>query len=111
MPDRHMQMIENSDRGITLNKTLAWTIGVGLILAGIYVGTQVATLSRGLDEMARTAVSATQSRAQLDSRVNALEISAGQSRVQFDTLYKSLQEIKTDQRESNALLRQLLNGK
>ncbi len=38
-------MIESSDRGITLNKQLAWTIGVGLIGAGLYVGLTIATLS------------------------------------------------------------------
>ena len=36
-------MIESSDRGITLNKQLAWTIGGGLIGAGLYVGLTIAT--------------------------------------------------------------------
>jgi len=37
-------MIENSDRGITLNKSLAWTVACGLIIAGLWVGGQVASL-------------------------------------------------------------------
>lgn len=106
-----MTMIENSDRGITLNKSLAWTMAGGLIGAGLYVGLQIATLSSGLDEMARSSVEARNSRAQIEGRVRVLENGAAQSRVQFDALYQSLQEIKTDQRESNELLRQLLNSK
>ncbi len=37
-------MIENSDRGITLNKSLAWIVACGLVGAGLWVGIQVATL-------------------------------------------------------------------
>ena len=44
------RMIENSDRGITLNKQLAWTIGVGLICAGLYVGLTIATLSTQMEQ-------------------------------------------------------------
>lgn len=35
--DMTTQRIENSDRGITLNKQLAWTVGCGLIGAGASV--------------------------------------------------------------------------
>ena len=47
-------MIENSDRGITLNKTLAWVMACGLIGAGITFGTQMATLSGETEALART---------------------------------------------------------
>ena len=39
-----MAMIENSDRGITLNKSLAWTVACGLVGVGLWVGMEVATL-------------------------------------------------------------------
>jgi len=39
-----MAIIENSVRGITLNKSLAWTVACGLVGAGLWVGVQVATL-------------------------------------------------------------------
>lgn len=45
--------IENSDRGVTLNKSLAWTVGCGLIGAGLYVGLSIATMTTKLDESAR----------------------------------------------------------
>lgn len=36
-----MTMIENSDRGITVAKPLAWTILVALICGGLWTGLQV----------------------------------------------------------------------
>lgn len=45
----------------------------------------------------------------MEVRVRALENAATQTRVQFETLYQTMQEIKTDQRESNDLLRRILN--
>lgn len=39
-----MTMIEQSDRGITLNKGLGWTVACGLVSAGLWVGVEVATL-------------------------------------------------------------------
>ena len=47
-----MTMIENSNRGITLNKSLAWTVACGLVGAGLWVGIQVATL-RGKPQLSR----------------------------------------------------------
>jgi|SRR6056297_1535185 len=42
-------MIENSDRGITINKSLAWTMVVGLLGAGLWLGTQMAEVRTSLD--------------------------------------------------------------
>ncbi|WP_417816617.1 hypothetical protein [Tritonibacter scottomollicae] len=47
-------MIENSDRGITLNKSLAWTVACGLVGAGLWVGVQVATLRGETEGLAQT---------------------------------------------------------
>lgn len=41
-------MIENSDRGITLNKGLAWTMLVGLLGGGYWVGTTISDMSGNL---------------------------------------------------------------
>lgn len=41
-------MIENSERGITLNKNLAWTILVAVLGGGIWVGVQVTSASEGI---------------------------------------------------------------
>lgn len=41
--------IENSDRGITLNKSLAWTIAAALIGGGIWVGIEVNAARSGIE--------------------------------------------------------------
>lgn len=103
------QRIENSDRGITLNKGLAWTMACGMVGAGLWVGIQLASVTTGMDQMSRNSADATAARLSLEVRIRALENSATQTRVQYETLYQTMQEIKTDQRESNELLRRILN--
>jgi len=44
--------IQSDDRGITINKTLAWMILGGLLTAGLYGGTQVHTLQTAVDRQA-----------------------------------------------------------
>lgn len=67
-------MIENSDRGITLNKSLAWTVACGLVGAGLWVGGQVATL-RGETKSLADAVNAMRvDMTASESRQNALAV-------------------------------------
>ncbi|SDW14954.1 hypothetical protein SAMN05444336_101250 [Albimonas donghaensis] len=40
-----MTMIENSERGLTIAKPLAWSILVALVCGGIWVGSQIGTLA------------------------------------------------------------------
>lgn len=42
------QMIENSERGITLPKSLAWVILVGFLTGGVWIGTQVTDAKAGI---------------------------------------------------------------
>lgn len=44
-------MIENSDRGITINKSLAWTMVVGLLGAGLWLGAQMGELQSSLNAL------------------------------------------------------------
>jgi septal ring factor EnvC (AmiA/AmiB activator) len=44
-------MIENSDRGITLNKTLAWGIASSLVVGGLWVGIELTTLSGNIQNL------------------------------------------------------------
>ncbi len=103
-----MSMIENSDRGITLNKGLAWTIGCGLIAAGLYVGMTIADLTASLESQNDQISEARQSRAGIELRVRVLENSAAGTEVQFRNLSSGLEEVKEAQRETNTLLRQLV---
>lgn len=82
----HKPMIENSDRGLTINKQLGWTILVslvGLVWWGATTLTQLQAatnaLTAALGEMrAMTAQDRTAS-AQMEVRVRTLETQAGRS--------------------------------
>ena len=67
-------MIESSDRGITLNKNLAWTIGCGLIGSGLYVGLTIATLSTQVAQSRDAWAEAMLARQQLETQNRALRI-------------------------------------
>jgi uncharacterized coiled-coil protein SlyX len=107
-------MIENTERGITINKALAWTMLVsvaGLIWWG---GGTLASLQSAAD---RLTVALTETRemimaerassAQLEARVRVLENSATRQDVRFDALSLSINELKQQARETNTLLREL----
>lgn len=107
-------MIDNTDRGITVNKALAWTMLVsatGLIWwgGGTLASLQGAAerLTAALMETREMIVAERASSAQLEARVRALENSAARQDVRFDALSTSINELKQQARESNDLLREL----
>ena len=100
-------MIENSDRGITLAKPLAWTMLVSVIGAVWYGGSTVSSLSYSTNSMVQ-AVSVQQAAiSQVEVRVRALENNASRQDARFDGLKQSLDEVKAAQLETNVLLREL----
>lgn len=112
-------MIENSDRGITLNKQLAWTIGTAIVVGGFWIGSTVTglqtTTSRFSADLieSRTAITADiaaekQASMVLETRVRSLEVSTTRQDARFDALSRSLDELKSQQRETNDLLRQIM---
>ena len=107
-------MIDSTDRGIAINKALAWTMLVtvaGLLWWG---GGTLASLQGAADRLT-TALMETRemivveraSSAQLEARVRALENSATRQDVRFDALSVSINELKQQARETNTLLREL----
>ena len=88
------RMIENSDRGITLNKQLAWTIGVGLICAGLYVGLTIATLSTQMEQSRAAWAEAGIARQQLETRVRAVEINQASQTSDLRAIQVGISEIK-----------------
>ena len=110
-----MTMIENSDRGLTINKGLAWTIVSGLVAAGIWVGIQTATLSSGIEALQDDLTAAIQSqvveenrRDALAARVRSLEAKSAARDASYDHLSRSLNDLKTKLSENNRLLREML---
>jgi uncharacterized coiled-coil protein SlyX len=107
-------MIENNERGITINKALAWTMLVsvaGLIWwgGGTLASLQSAAdrLTSALTETREMIMAERASSAQLEARVRVLENSATRQDVRFDALSLSINELKQQARETNALLREL----
>ena len=107
-------MIETNDRGITINKALAWTMLVsvaGLIWwgGGTLASLQGAAdrLTLALTETREMIVVERASSAQLEARVRALETSAARQDTRFDALSVSINELKSQARETNTLLREL----
>ncbi|MFP3383219.1 MULTISPECIES: hypothetical protein [Tritonibacter] len=95
-----MTMIENSDRGITLNKSLAWTVACGLVGAGLWVGLQVATLRGETESLAQTInglrVDLTASEARqtaLTGRVRANETSLARQDERLSLILSTLNKI------------------
>ena len=88
------QRIENSDRGITLNKQLAWTIGGGLIGSGLYVGLTIATLSTQVAQSRDAWQEATLARQQLETRVRVVEINQAGQTSDLRAIQVGISEIK-----------------
>ena len=104
------QMIENSDRGITLNKSLAWTMlsafavliwWGGSTLAGLQDATR--TLTAALIENKAAIIS-------VEMRVRALENTQSRVDAQFGAMRESLSEIKEQNRSIEVLVRQYLQA-
>ena len=108
--NKHMtQHIENSDRGITLNKSLAWAMVVGLITGSLWLGSSMGDISGRMEQFTKASDDAIAARASLEIRIRTLETSMAQSRTQFEAIYGAIQDLKTDQREITNLLRQIVN--
>ncbi len=110
-----MTAIENSDRGITINKALAWTIVTGLVLGSMGVGVQTATLSAGIHELQGDLESALKVQAaeagrrdRLADRVRTLETKSAARDASSEHTSRSLQEMKSQLAENNRLLRTML---
>jgi len=97
-----MAMIENSDRGITLNKSLAWTVACGLVGAGLWVGVQVATLRGETQVLSQTInglrvdLTASETRqTALTVRVRATETSLARQDERLSLILSTLNKIDT----------------
>lgn len=111
------RMIENSDRGITLNKQLAWgmlCVIVSLVWYGgsTVQGLRAATenLDKATAEIRVTASDDRRSNNLLADRVRILESNQSRQEAVNEALKLSVEEVKVAQRETNSLLRQLIEG-
>jgi hypothetical protein len=107
-------MTETAERGITINKALAWTMLVSVIGLIWWGGGTLASLQGAVDRLTSALTDTREmimaeraSSAQLGARVRVLENSATRQDVRFDALSLSINELKLQAREANTLLREL----
>jgi hypothetical protein len=86
-------LIENSDRGITLNKSLAWTVGCGIVGAGLYIGLSLGGITTKLDEVSRGSTDASYERRQIETRVRSLEQSKARDDERFTSILAFMSKI------------------
>jgi len=98
------QVIENSERGITINKTLAWTMLTSLLLGGFWIGVQVTAASSGIQglterqsedrgaiEVNRSAINNLRSSsARIDQRLSGIESSLQKTEVNVSEILRYL---------------------
>ena len=95
-------MIESGDRGITLNKSLAWTILVALVGGGFWVGAQVTTATNGLAVLQERQ---TEDRKEIRSNTQAIN-SLRQSNARIDERLANIERAANRTEQSvNELLR------
>lgn len=86
--------INNDDRGITLNKPLAWTIGCTLVGAGLWVGVQVSTLTTVVSSLADGMDTARNERNALDQRLRSLENRSARDEQRYSDMLRILSRIE-----------------
>ena len=107
-------MLEHNERGIIINKALAWTLLVSVTGVIWWGGGTLASLQSAADRLTSALTETREmimaeraSSAQLEARVRTLENSAARQDVRFDALSLSINELKQQARETNTLLREL----
>jgi hypothetical protein len=88
-----MTHIENSDRGITINKSLAWTMATGLLGMGLYTGLQIATIATQLGGIVEQVEVAATARGQLETRLRMLEQSKARDDERFSSILAFMAQI------------------
>ena len=104
------QMIENSDRGVTLNKGLAWSILTALVASVWWGGATITALQSDVQALVRAVGERREENTGLESRVRALESGSSRAGAQLEALSRSMDEMRAEQRATNDLLRRILQG-
>lgn len=117
----HKQMIENSDRGITVSKTLGWAILVSIVSMVWWGGSTISELSTSQEQISTELVRMEQrtddridrnstNTAQLEGRVRSLENLANRLTANIEDLRRTLGSIQASQEETHKLLRDYLTS-
>lgn len=112
------RIIENSDRGITLNKSLAWTIAITFLAGAFWVGVQVTNASNGIHSLSESIqdlrAEATirqeadrKQRIEVDLRLRSLETTRAADASEITALRRDLTDFRTELRETISVLRNM----
>jgi hypothetical protein len=85
--------IENSDRGITLSKSLAWTLIVGLVGGGFWVGSSLSGLQSTVNTLSTSFSEIKAVNAAQTARVTALERAQSRDAARMAELGRVLERI------------------
>lgn len=109
------QMIENSDRGITLNKTLAWGIASSLVVGGLWVGVELTTLSGNIKNLTDQYRSLVERQTEDRSDIRAQGNQINQMQTQNARVEQRLNNIEASTNRTDAnvaeILRELRQGR
>ena len=104
-------MIENSDRGITVNKALAWTIVSGLLAGGFFMGSELASTKAILTELKQGSESSRLEMKRvtdgIDARLRAVETSRASDATEIIGLRREIGDFRGEVRELTRLLREI----
>lgn len=104
-------MIENSERGITVNKTLAWTMVVGLLAGGYFIGTELSSTKTLLSEIKLASeASRVEMRtvtSDIDSRLRAVETTRAGDGVEINILRRDFNDMRAEVRGMRSDIQQL----
>lgn len=105
------QMIENSDRGITVNKALAWTIVCGLIGGGFFMGAELASTKAILTEIKQGSENSRMEMKRvtdgIDVRLRAVEMNRASDATEIIGLRREIGDFRGEVRELTKLLREI----
>lgn len=90
-----MTLIENSDRGITLNKQFAYTLLCGFVGVGFWVGVTVTQLGAKIDHLTQKETERSAQIAALQARLGLLERNESAVSVKLTSIDSSIQEVKS----------------
>lgn len=100
--------IEVSDRGITLSKTLAWTIVTGLVLAAFWLGSEMRGTQEALKSLVAqqndSRVETADFRRDTDRRIRILESSRASNDSELVALRRDVTSVSQDIRDMKELL-------
>lgn len=107
--------ITTDERGITLNKSLAWTMLVAIISAAFWVGVTVTQLqsdtmnfTETMKEVKQTIDDDRAGATAREARIRALERDSAGQAARFESLSSAMAEVKAELRQTNDMLRQLV---